>query len=79
MNFEPDTLKKLLRLLADTRSSKIGGHECFEKLDRFAEYVLAGKSAEEAMRVVKDHLDRSHKYRKEFEALLEVPRAMAER
>ena len=42
-------IKKMVQMVAATRSDEIGCDECFEQLDRFAEEVLAGKNAAEAM------------------------------
>jgi predicted anti-sigma-YlaC factor YlaD len=46
-------------------------------LDRFVEMKLAGKDAAAAMPLVHDHLERCRDCREEFEALLEVLRALA--
>ena len=72
-----DTLKKMIYGIGSTRPDEIGCDECFEQLDRFAELVLAGKSAAEAMPLVQDHLDRCGDCREEFEALLRALRATA--
>jgi hypothetical protein len=72
-----DTLKKMINGIGSTRPDEIGCDECFEQLDRFAELVLAGKSAAEAMPLVQDHLDRCGDCREEFEALLRSLRATA--
>jgi hypothetical protein len=77
MKLTKEILRKLLRVVANTRSEEIGCEECFEKLDRFAEQKLNGKNAEEAMPLVKEHLDRCGECREEFEALLEVLREVA--
>lgn len=53
-----------------TKSDEIGCDECFEELHEFAEMKLAGKSPEDAMPLVKDHLDRCGSCREEYEALL---------
>lgn len=78
MRLTPDILGRLLRAVANTRPDEISCDECFEKLDRFAEDVLAGKPAEEAMPLVKDHLDRCGPCREEFEALLDSLRELSE-
>ena len=59
-----------------TRPDEIGCGNCFEKLNRFAELELAGKSPEEAMPLVRDHLERCNDCREEYEALLEALKAM---
>ncbi|MBU0494283.1 MAG: hypothetical protein KKA73_13310 [Chloroflexi bacterium] len=65
-----DTLKKVISGIMTTRPDELGCDECFEELDRFAELVLAGKNAAEAIPLVQDHLDRCQNCREEFEALL---------
>ena len=45
--------------------------------DRFAEMVLDGKPAAEAMPLVQDHLDRCGDCHEEFDALLAALRAMS--
>lgn len=72
-----DTLKKMILGIGSTRPDEIGCDECFEQLDRFAELVLAGKPAAEALPLVQDHLDRCMDCREEFEALLRALRATA--
>jgi predicted anti-sigma-YlaC factor YlaD len=70
-----DTLKKMMRMVGSTRPDEIGCDDCFAQLDQFAEQVLAGKNAAEAMPLVQDHLDRCGDCREEFEALLRALRA----
>ena len=67
---EQPPIGKMVQMLVATRPDEIGCDECFEQLDRFAEEVLAGKNAAEAMPLVQDHLDRCGDCREEFEALL---------
>jgi len=54
------------------RPDEIGCDECFEKMDTFAEMELAGKSPEEAMPLVQDHLMKCKDCCEEYEALLEA-------
>ena len=70
-----DTLKKMIHMVGGTRPDEIGCDDCFAQLDQFAEQVLAGKNAAEAMPLVQDHLDRCMDCREEFEALLRALRA----
>lgn len=67
-----DVLKKMIRGIINTREDEIGCDECFDKLDRFIELELKGKSPEEALPLVKDHLDRCKDCREEYEALLDA-------
>ncbi|MBK8050755.1 MAG: hypothetical protein IPK16_28790 [Anaerolineales bacterium] len=63
-------IKQMVEMIGATRPDEIGCDECFEQLDRFAELVLAGKNAAEALPLVQDHLSRCRDCREEFEALL---------
>lgn len=67
-----DVLKKMIRGIINTREEEIDCDECFEELDRFIELELKGKSPEEALPLVKDHLDRCKDCREEYEALLDA-------
>lgn len=72
-----DMLKKMVNSVVSTRPDEIGCDDCFAQLDRFAELVLAGKNAAEALPLVQDHLDRCMDCREEFEALLRALRAQS--
>ena len=71
-----DILKKMVNSVVSTRPDEIGCDDCFAQLDRFAELVLAGKNAAEALPLVQDHLDRCMDCREEFEALLRALKTM---
>ena len=77
MILTPVTLKRIVSSALSARSDEIGCDECVEQFDRFAELVLAGKSAAEAMPLVQHHLDRCRDCREEFEALLAALREIA--
>lgn len=66
----------MLRAIKMTRPDEIGCDECFDQLHEFAELELAGKSPEEAMPRVEEHLERCGNCRQEYEALLEAMRAL---
>lgn len=68
-------IKQMVQMVAATRPDEIGCDECLDQLDHFAETVLAGKNAAEAMPLVQDHLNRCGDCREEFEALLAALRA----
>ncbi|MDX1636603.1 MAG: hypothetical protein R3281_01455 [Balneolaceae bacterium] len=72
MQLSKDLLKKMIRMVKMTKPNEIGCDDCFEDLHEFAELELAGKSPEEAMPLVRDHLDRCGNCREEYEALLEA-------
>lgn len=63
-------LKRIITGIFTTRERELSCDECLEELDRFAELVLAGKDADAAIPLVRDHLDRCRDCREEFEALL---------
>jgi hypothetical protein len=69
---DAETLKQMVRGIMSTRADEIACDECFEQLDHFAELSLAGKSAEEALPLVKRHLDTCTDCREEFEVLLKA-------
>lgn len=71
-------LKGLVESIFATRPEEYTCGECFEHVDQFAEMVLAGKNAAEAMPLVQDHLNRCGACREEFEALLEAIQAIAD-
>jgi predicted anti-sigma-YlaC factor YlaD len=70
-------LKQIIREIMATRSDEIDCDGCLEELDRFAEMVLAGKDAAQALPLVEDHLQRCKNCREEFEALLVALRSLA--
>lgn len=70
-------LKEILHGILSTQPNEISCDECFDELDRFAEMLLSGKSATEAMTLVQDHLNRCTDCHEEFEALLSALRGMA--
>jgi hypothetical protein len=74
---DTEMIKQMVRSIVTTRSDEIGCEECFQQVDRFADMVLEGRNAAEAMPLVQDHLNRCHDCREEFEALLEALRAMS--
>jgi hypothetical protein len=74
-----ETVQSMVRGIVSTRGDEIGCDECFEKVDRYAEMVLEGRDAAAVLPLVRDHLDRCNDCREEFEALLTVLRALAER
>lgn len=74
---DPDTVKQMIRGIVTTRPDEIGCDECFEQVDRFAEMVLEGRDAAEALPLVEDHLDRCDDCREEFEALITALRALS--
>ena len=72
MKLSTDILKNMLRAVIGTKDEEIGCDDCYEKLDNFIEMKLAGKSPEQALPLVQDHLQRCKDCRQEYEALLEA-------
>lgn len=77
MKLTYEHLTKIVRAALTTRDDEIDCETCFDRLDRFAEEKLAGRSPEEAMPLVQAHLDRCSNCREEFEALLDALRAIS--
>jgi len=75
MKITTEFLKKITKAASKSRPDEIGCDECFDKLDKFAELKLEGKSPEEAMPLVQDHLNKCGECRQEFEVLLEALKA----
>lgn len=72
MKITKDFIKKLIHVAINSHPDEIGCEDCFDKLHEFAEMELEGKSPEEAMPLVQDHLKRCGECREEYEALLEA-------
>ncbi len=70
MNIE--SIKKMVRLIAATRSDEIGCDDCFTHLDEFVEQVLGGKTPDQFMPLVQHHLALCGDCREEYEVLLEA-------
>lgn len=74
MTLDLDTLKRILRSIADAHPGEIGCGTCLDQLDTFAEMRLAGRDAAEAMPLVEEHLIHCDDCHQEFEALLSALR-----
>lgn len=72
MKLTKEFLNNMIRAIQVTKPDEIGCNECFDDLHRFAELELAGKAPEDALPLIKDHLDRCGNCRQEYEALLEA-------
>jgi hypothetical protein len=71
-----EKLKKVIRSIVAVRDDEIGCSDCFDDMDRFVELVLEGKSGDEALPLVKHHLELCGDCREEYEVLLEALRAV---
>lgn len=75
---EAQAMKRLLRSLANISPDEIGCDDCFEVVDQFVELELAGKDAEEALPLVKDHLNRCDACREEYRALYRAVKKLSD-
>lgn len=76
MKLNAEVIKKLLGAVQKTRPDEIGCDECFDKIHKFAEMKLQGKSPGKAMPMVEDHLEKCGECREEFHALLEAMKSL---
>ena len=74
---EVDPMKKLLRSLANIDPDEIGCDDCFELVDQYVELELAGQNPEEALPMVKDHLNRCSACHEEYRALYQAVKSLA--
>lgn len=70
MKIQPETLKKLLIKISNTRPDEIGCDTCFQELDRFADMLKNGEEPATIMHLVQHHLEMCGNCNEEFEALL---------
>ena len=77
MMAEPGDLRRIVRMIYQTRADEISCDECFAQLDRFAELVREGQPAAKVLPLVQAHLDRCDDCREEFEALLAALRGLS--
>ena len=78
MTLDHQTLREMIRGIVTTRPDEIACDNCFDKLDQFAELVLAGKDVSDAMPLIQHHLDHCKDCREEFDALLQSLKALSE-
>lgn len=67
---------RLMREIVTTRTGEMDCPECYEHMDRFADFTLAGADAARAMPRLQEHLERCIHCREEFEALLTAVRGL---
>jgi hypothetical protein len=72
-----EQLNWLLKAIVSSRPDEFTCGDCFDVADTFAELVLAGRNAAEALPRVHHHLDLCPPCREEFEALLDALRAIS--
>ncbi len=71
-------LQNVARAIANTEPNEIGCDDCFAELDRFAELARSGRSVDEIMPRVHDHLQRCDDCHEEYKALLDALDAIDE-
>lgn len=76
MKLNIQVLKKLMSKIPMTHADEIGCDECFDQLHEFAEMKLMGKSPEQAMPLVQEHLDNCTECKEEYQALLTALKAL---
>ena len=76
MKLSSETIRKMMTSVRSTREVELTCGHCYDELDLFIELKLSGKNAEEAMPLVKEHLDRCDACREEYEFLLLALEAM---
>ena len=76
MKLSSETIRKMMTSVRSTREVELTCGHCYDELDLFIEMKLSGKNAEEAMPLVKEHLDRCPTCREEYEVLLQALEAM---
>jgi hypothetical protein len=77
MKIESRKIRRMVRNILTARPDEIGCAECLERMDRFVEMELAGRSPAEAMPLVHDHLTRCRDCHEEYEALLQALRSLS--
>jgi hypothetical protein len=78
MKLSSETIKKMMYAIQLTREEELSCGHCYDELDQFIDMKLSGINVEEAMPLVKEHLDRCAACREEYETLLEVLKVMSE-
>ena len=78
MTLDVELVKRLVRGVIETHDEEINCDECFEQIDRFVELDLAGKSPEQALPLVENHLRLCQACREEYEALVQALKGMAQ-
>jgi hypothetical protein len=76
MKLSSETIRNMMNSIKSTREQELTCGHCYDELDLFIELKLSGKNAEEAMPLVKEHLDRCAACREEYEFLLLALEAM---
>jgi len=70
MSLSPETIQKLIDLVATTQDDRLDCDGCLEHIAEFAEAHLAGRSLSAALQSVRIHLQSCGCCQHEYEALL---------
>jgi hypothetical protein len=73
---QSSTLKEILHRILRTQKEEIGCETCYESLDRFVELELDGKDADQALPLIRRHLEVCSGCGEEYQALLQALQAM---
>jgi len=68
---KPETIKKLVKSIANTRAEEVGCDICIDELAKFVEFELDGQDVSAMMPLIKHHLDSCSGCGEEYEALLD--------
>ena len=68
---QAETIKKLVKNIANTRPEEVGCDICIDQLAKFVELELEGQDVSEMMPMIKHHLDSCSGCGEEYEALLD--------
>ncbi len=69
---QEETLKKMIKAIAETRSDEYDCDLCFEKLEKFVEMDFFGEDAAKHYPMVKHHLDSCVCCAEEYQALIDA-------
>ena len=72
MELSSETIRKMMNSIRLTHENELTCGHCYDELDKFIEMKLDGLNAEEAMPLVKEHLERCAACREEYEILLKA-------
>ncbi|MFL7812697.1 MAG: hypothetical protein ACK2TT_08545 [Anaerolineales bacterium] len=78
MKLSSETIRNMMNAVKATRDQEMDCGHCHDELDQFIEMKISGKNAEEAMPLVKEHLDLCPACREEYEVLLEALEALSD-
>ena len=70
--FTPEQFKKLVLDVARTQEVELACASTFDLLDEYADLVAGGQDADDALPLVKHHMEMCPDCRNEYETLLEI-------